>query len=67
MLSAGSHSLGGGVVLSEGVDSNLSSHVKLVSNGGSSDVEPVGVIRSEVLEATGLIVNGPLLFNIIFN
>lgn len=67
MLGAGTHSLGGGVVLSEGVDSNLTSHVELVGDGGSSDVKPVGVRRSEVLEASGLIVNGPLLYNIIFN
>lgn len=54
-----------GVVLSQGVDSNLASHVELVSNGGSSDVEPVWVIGGEVLGAGGLIVSGPL--NLIIN
>ena len=61
VFGAGTHSLLGRVVLSEGVDSNLTSHVELIGNGGSSNVEPVSVIRSEVLEASCLIVNGPLL------
>ena len=65
-FSAGSESLLGSVVLSEGVDSNLASHVELVGNGGSSDVEPVLVIRGKVLETCRFIVGGPLL-NIIFN
>lgn len=60
VLSADTVSLLLGVVLSEGVDSNLSSHVELVSHGGSADVEPVGVIGGEVLGATGLVVGGPL-------
>ena len=63
-LSAGSESLLGSVVLSEGVDSNLLSHVELIGNGGSSDVKPVWIIWGEILHATGLIVVGPL-FNII--
>lgn len=66
MLSAGSVSLLGSVVFSEGVDSNLSSHVELVGDGGSSDVKPVWVIRSEVLETGCFIVDGPLYY-IIFN
>lgn len=49
-----------GVVLSEGVDSDLASHVKLVGDGGSSDVEPVRVQWSEVLVACGFIVIRPL-------
>ena len=61
VLGAGAVSLVSGVVLSEGVDSNLTSHVELVGNGGSSDVEPVLVVGGEVLEATGLVVHGPLL------
>ena len=63
-LSAGSESLLGSVVLSEGVDSDLLSHVELIGNGGSSDVKPVWIIWGEILHATGLIVVGPL-FNII--
>ena len=39
------------VVLSEGVDTNLTSHVELISDGGSSDVEPVLVIRRQILVA----------------
>ena len=49
-----------GVVLSKGVDSNLLSHVELVGNGGSSGVEPVGVIGGKVLGAGSLVVSGPL-------
>ena len=53
-------SLLGRVVLSEGVDTNLSSHVELVCDGGSSDVKPVWVIRSQVLLACSLVVDSPL-------
>merc|ERR1740117_129264 len=60
VLGAGSVSLLGSVVLSEGGDSNLSSHVELVGDGGSSDVEPVWVVWGEVLETGCFIVNGPL-------
>lgn len=63
-LSAGSESLLGTVVLSEGVDSDLLSHVELVSNGGSSDVKPVWIVWGEILHASGFIVVGPL-YNII--
>ena len=45
MLSSGSSSLLASVVLSEGVDSDLASHVELVGDGGSSDVEPVLIVR----------------------
>ena len=61
ILSAGSVSLLSTVVLSEGVDSNLLSHVELIGDGGSSHVEPVGIIWGEVLVASSLIVVGPLL------
>lgn len=63
-LGAGSESLLGSVVLSEGVDSDLLSHVELVSNGGSSDVKPVWIVWGEILHASGFIVVGPL-YNII--
>jgi hypothetical protein len=66
VLGAGSVSLLGSVVLSEGVDSNLSSHVELVGDGGSSDVKPVGIVWGEVLETGCFIVDGPLYY-IIFN
>lgn len=66
VLGAGSVSLLGSVVLSEGGDSNLTSHVELVGDGGSSDVEPVWVVWGEVLETGCFIVNGPLYY-IIFN
>ena len=49
-------------MLSEGVDSNLSSHVKLISDGGSSSVKPVVIVWSEVLGAGGLVVIGPLFY-----
>ena len=60
VLGAGSVSLLSRVVLSEGVDSDLLSHVELVSNGGSSNVKPVWVIRGEILVASSLVVDGPL-------
>ena len=60
VLSAGTVSLLLGVVLSEGVDSDFLSHVELVSNGGSSNVKPVWVIRGEILVASSLVVDGPL-------
>ena len=49
------------VVGLEGWDSNLSSHVELVCNWGSSNVHPVNVVRSEVLEASSLNVLTPLI------
>ena len=60
MFSADTVSLFARVVLSEGVDSDLASNVELVGDGGSSDVEPVSIVRSEVLEASSLVVLGPL-------
>ena len=66
MLGASTVSLLGSVVFSEGVDSNLSSHVELIGDGGSSDVKPVWVVWGEVLETGCFIVDGPLYY-IIFN
>ena len=60
-LSAGSESLLSTVVLSESVDSDLLSHVELIGNGGSSNVEPVWVVWTEILEASSFIVVGPLI------
>ena len=60
VLSAGTVSLLGAVVLAEGVDTGLAAHVQLVGNGGGANVEPVGVVRREILLATGLIIGGPL-------
>lgn len=65
-LGAGSESLLSTVVLSEGVDSDLLSHVELIGNGGSSNVKPVWVIWGEILHATGLVVVGPLINIIIY-
>lgn len=48
------------VVGLEGRDSNLASDVELVSNGGSSGVEPVAVVGGEVLETSSLNVLGPV-------
>jgi hypothetical protein len=39
---------------------NLASDVELVSNGGSSGVEPVGFVWGEILERSSLNVLGPL-------
>ena len=61
VLGAGSVSLCLGVVLSESVDTDLSSHVELVSDGSSTDVEPVLINWREVLVACGFIVGGPLI------
>ena len=61
VLGAGSISLLRRVVLSQSVNTNLASHVELVGNGGSSDVEPIWVIWGEVFEACGLIVDSPLI------
>ena len=60
VLGADTVSLLTGVVLSEGVDTNLTSHVELISDGGSSDVKPVLVIRRKILVTGCLIVHSPL-------
>lgn len=62
VLSAGTVSLLGAVVLAEGVDTGLAANVQLVGNGGGADVEPVDVVRREILLATGLIIGGPLQY-----
>ena len=49
------------VVLAETVDTDLLAHVELVSDGGSTDIEPVVVVWGELLLASGLNVLGPLL------
>jgi hypothetical protein len=58
----GSHtvSLLATIVGSEGRETDLSSDVELVGYGGSSYVEPVAVIWSEILEAGSLHIGGPL-------
>lgn len=48
------------VVGLEGGDTDLASDVELVGDGGSSGVEPVLIVGSEVLVASGLDVLGPL-------
>ena len=63
VLGLGAVSLLGGVVLTEGLDTRLSADVQLVGNGGGTDVEPVRIVRAEVLEARGLVVDGPLSKN----
>jgi len=50
------------VVGLEGRDSDLTSDVQLVSNGGSSGVEPVGLVGSKILVTSSLNVLGPLYF-----
>jgi len=60
VLGAGTVSLLGAVVLAEGVDTRSLAHVELVGNGGSADVEPVSVVRREILLGAGLIIGGPL-------
>ena len=60
VFGSGSVSVFTGVMLSEGVDTNLSSHVELISDGGSSNVKPVLIIRSEILVAGGFVIPGPL-------
>ena len=63
MLGLGAVSLLGGVVLTEGLDTRLAADVQLVGDGGGTDVEPVRIVRAEVLEARGLVVDGPLSKN----
>jgi len=50
----------GTVMLAHAVDTDLLAHVDLVSNRGSTGVEPVVVIRGKLLEAGGLDVLAPL-------
>ena len=62
VLSLGSISLLSSEVLAESLDSNLLSHVELVADSGSTDVEPVLVVRRELLKACSLSVLGPLRY-----
>jgi uncharacterized cupredoxin-like copper-binding protein len=48
------------VVGLQGRDADLSSDVQLVSNGGTSNVEPVAVVGGEVFVTSSLNVLGPL-------
>merc|ERR1719183_553341 len=48
------------VMLAHAEGSDLSLHVELVHDGGSSGVEPVIIIRGELLPGGGLNVNNPL-------
>ena len=48
------------VVGLEGGDANLSSDIELIGDGGSSDVQPVTVVRSKILVTSSLNVLGPL-------
>ena len=48
------------VVSLKGGDTDLASDIELVSNGGSSDVEPVAVVGSKILVTSSLNVLGPL-------
>ena len=64
VLGLGASSLLGSVVLSEGLDTDLSSHVDLVGDRGSAHVKPVVVIGTELLVESGLNV-GSILYNII--
>lgn len=48
------------VVFAESEGAHLLSHVELVGNGGRAGVEPVVVIGSQLTEASGLNILGPL-------
>ena len=60
VLGAGTVALVATVVLTEGLDTSLSSHVELVGDGGSSDVKPVVVVGGQFSGAGGLDVTSPL-------
>ena len=53
------------IVLTESVDTNLSSHVYLVGDGGSAVVEPVTVDGGKLFGTGGLDVRSPLQYIII--
>ena len=59
VISVHSVSLGLSVVVSQGGDAHLLSHVDLSGDGGSSHVKPVWVIRGELFEASSFHVFGP--------
>ena len=52
------------VVFAESESAHLLSHVELVGNRGGAGVEPVVVIGSQLTEASGLNILGPLLIHI---
>ena len=60
----GSHSVSllATIVGSQGGEANFASDVELVGDGGGSDIEPVAVIGSKILEAGSLHIGGPLLY-----
>jgi len=60
VLGAGTVSLLGAVVLTEGVDTGSSLHVELVGDRSGANVKPVDVVGREILLGTGLIIGGPL-------
>jgi len=60
VFGVGSVSLVATIVLAESVDSDLSSHVDLVGDGGGAVVEPVTVDGRELFSAGGLDVSSPL-------
>jgi hypothetical protein len=60
VLGSGTVVLVATVMLTEGLDTNLSSHVELVSDGGSTVVKPVITVGGELLEAAGLGMASPL-------
>ena len=64
-VGAGTSSDLGAEVSTETVNTTLLSHVELVSNSGSSDVEPVFVIRAQIFISSSLN-NASPLFCIIY-
>lgn len=60
MLGVSAVALVAAVVLAEGLDADLTSHVELVGDGGGTDVEPVIVIGGQLSGARGLDMAGPL-------
>ena len=65
VFGVGSIALVATVVLAEGMDTNLLSHVELVGNRCGAGVEPVTVLRREFFSARGLNVLSPLKYIII--
>ncbi len=65
MFAVGTIALVTTVVLAEGLDTDLASHVELVGNGGGAEVKPVIVVGAEFIGAGGLNVASPLNWYII--
>ena len=61
VFSSGAIAVGATIVLAKTLNSNLLSHVDLVSNAGCAGVKPIIVLRSKFLEASSLYVCLPLL------